>query len=256
MNRYVCVPLLGSLLCTFSYAESFDNDMAQCRRDIENWDQHAAETCKIVGQMTSEWERVAGQIEAQKKALSNVSNPPTPPEVVVLRQCAALFRSTAAIKCTGNNTNSTGGSGAGSPGSGTSGPSWTDSPDRQSSAGGEDDYMKQLNNTAKNLQSKVADTKTQGLEWVAPGEYNFGSCGNVDGGIVPGPLRSKYFSKFVCKAAYNTDLDVCLQRSQSIKAALDHHKKFSECSKWLQTKLSSCRTFVRNAVRQCGKLAN
>lgn len=120
----------------------------------------------------------------------------------------------------------------------------------------EEEAEKMLREPAQTKTLQAADSTEKGLEWVAPGEFNFESCGNVDGGLVPGPLRSKYFSKFVCKAAYNTSLDVCLQHFQGIKAALDHHKKFSECSKWLQTKLSSCRTFVRKAVRQCDKLAN
>lgn len=180
MNRYVWVLLMGGLLCPSANAgneprplplpvhgssTTQQNIMADCRREAAAWDQHHADNCKNAGQMASNFENVANQIEAQKRQLSNSSNPPPPRESVDFRQCAALIRSTAAIKCTGNNTNSSGqsgGSGADSPGSGTSGPSWTDSPDRQSSAGGEDDYMKQLNKSAKNLQGKVGGNGVQG----------------------------------------------------------------------------------------------
>lgn len=100
-------------------------------------------------------------------------------------------------------------------------------------------------------------TGTATLEWVSPGEYLFGSCGNVTGSMVPSVLvkNSKYFSKPSCRTAYVPPWDICLQHAQQIEHALKGHGTFAQCSGWLQGEVSKCRKFVQLAAQECNKLA-
>lgn len=105
-------------------------------------------------------------------------------------------------------------------------------------------------------QSTATATATH--EWVSPGEYLFGSCGNVTGSMVPSVLvkNSKYFSKPSCRTAYVPAWDICLQHAQQIEHALKGHGTFAQCSGWLQGEVSKCRKFVQLAAQECNKLAD
>lgn len=94
-----------------------------------------------------------------------------------------------------------------------------------------------------------------GYEWVAPGEYSFGSCGRVSGRRVPLVLNAnaKYHSQFSCLNAY-THGDVCYDHARQIEFNLKRYNTLSQCSNWLNNQLNRCRSFVNNASRMCYQL--
>lgn len=94
-----------------------------------------------------------------------------------------------------------------------------------------------------------------GYAWVSPGEYQFGSCGYVNGGVVPSVIRrnERYTSRFSCNSAYGHG-DICLDHARKIEFALNRYGTLGQCSDWLKRELAECRNHVRGALRHCSQL--
>jgi hypothetical protein len=77
------------------------------------------------------------------------------------------------------------------------------------------------------IQSALQQCRQIGstYSWVAPGEYDFGSCGNYAGGInVPariGPGPTQYDDRQWCEQIYSGIIDPCGQAAQTIRNTLD-----------------------------------
>jgi hypothetical protein len=92
----------------------------------------------------------------------------------------------------------------------------------------------------------------QDLEWVQPGVFTFSECTTFFGGD-RAPTRyadEKYYDKRSCIKAYIED-DRCALIAQHIeKIGLS-----DQCITWLINEVSACRKFLKEASRECSKLA-
>jgi len=102
------------------------------------------------------------------------------------------------------------------------------------------------------VQLSTAPTASaQGLEWVAPGAYDFGNCGGLGGDSVPG-LREQYYSKNVCLRAYDTNK--CDTQARWYERQ-HFERKENNCAAWLRSELSNCRATVSSLRQRCYDLA-
>ena len=95
-------------------------------------------------------------------------------------------------------------------------------------------------------------SETQSVEWVQPGEYTFSKCTIFFGGdSVPTVTNDvKYYDKRSCIKAYIED-DRCAVIAHYIqKIGLSE-----QCIPWLINEVSACRKFLKEASRECSKLA-
>lgn len=102
------------------------------------------------------------------------------------------------------------------------------------------------------LCAGTTPANAEGLEWVAPGTYDFGTCGDLGGDSVPG-LRRKYYSQSTCLNEY--DADRCDTQVRFYQRQFIERGETS-CSGWMRSEQANCRSTVNSLAQQCYRLAN
>lgn len=97
-----------------------------------------------------------------------------------------------------------------------------------------------------------SNAAAQGMEWVSPGVYDFGSCGGLGGDSVPG-MRERYYRQSACLRAY--DPDRCDTQARWYRQQF-FERKNDRCESWLRSEAANCRATVRNLAQRCYDLAN
>ena len=95
----------------------------------------------------------------------------------------------------------------------------------------------------------------QGYQWVIPGEYTFGTCGNIGGDSAPSTYRNvKYYDRYSCNKAYNEE-DRCYVIAMHMQNEMQQAGVLAQCGNWLQSQLRNCQNYVRSAGSQCSQLS-
>lgn len=94
----------------------------------------------------------------------------------------------------------------------------------------------------------------QSNQWVAPGEYTFGSCKGFGGDSAPTTYANqRYYDRYSCNKAYYEE-DRCYVLAMHLERGMYEAGVLGECRNWLKNELQDCRNALRQLGRQCSTL--